>query len=547
MKYHIFQNNPASQFIQISLTIRCQTQETVRLQLPAWRAGRYEIANYAQYIRRVIVLRNDITVPHVKVTKDLWLFTAEKEGDYEISYQFFARQMDAGGSWSDPYQLYLNFINFAFEIKSREQESIWVSLNLPDNFQVATALPGVDKFHFRAHDFQHLVDSPLIASPDLKHFAYQVMGVTFHLWIQGEVVFDVQQVLHTYEAFTKRQIQAFGNFPAKDYHFLFQLLPYTHYHGVEHQFSTVITFGPASSLSNPENLDSLIGVSSHELYHFWNVCRIRPLELLPFDFSKETYTNAGVVAEGVTTYFGDIYLLRSGHFTLEKYLSKLAKMINREFESLGWENQSIAESSLDLWLDGYKAGIPEKKVSIYNRGALISLCLDLILLNEGSSLEAVMREMWNKFGQLTQGYTLEDFKQIICKKVKDGFYVEEFFNSFIYGTSDLLPPLIDLLNSIGIRLESVPRQNNLESIFGMLITSENTLAKIHPACPAYRILMIGDIVTDVIPDENGITLQINRHGKLLNFNLPNTGSVYYTNYNLIINDGDFELRDLWMT
>ena len=518
----------------------------MQLQLPSWRSGKYEMANYAQFIRTFDVYYREKKVPYIKITKDLWTFRAEEDGSYDVRYEFFARQMDAGGSWSDPYQLYLNFINFAFEVKSREKEKITVTLHLPDHYQVATALPQKKLFEFLAHDFQHLVDSPLIASPDLSHLTFRVKDATFHLWIQGEVVFRTEELLLTFESFTRRQIEAFGNFPAKDYHFLFQLLPYHHYHGVEHQYSTVITFGPANSLTAQEKLDNLIGISSHELYHFWNVCRIRPEALLPYDFSKEAYIDSGVVAEGVTTYFGDMYLLRSGYYTLEKYLAKLEKMINREFESFGWQNQSIAASSVDLWLDGYKAGIPEKKVSIYNRGALISLCLDVVLIGKGSSLEAVMKEMWLKFGQLTQGYTLDDFENIISQQVNDAALIREFFNSYIYGVKDVLPSLVEHLGCVGILLETGSRENEMESHFGLLINPENTLSKIHPECPAYQMLLIGDVIKEVIPVEKGITCQIDRYGKMLQFNLPKTSSIYYRKYTLTIDKDHSGERELWI-
>ena len=138
---------------------------------------------------------------------------------------------------------------------------------------------------------------------------------------------------------------------------------------------------------------------------------------------------------------------------------------------------------MDLWLDGYKAGIPEKKVSIYNRGALISLCLDVMLIGKGSSIEAVMKEMWLKFGQLSKGYTLDDFENIISQHVTDAALIREFFNSYIYGVKDILPSLVEHLGFVEILLETGPRENEMESDFGLLINPENTLSKIHPECP----------------------------------------------------------------
>jgi predicted metalloprotease with PDZ domain len=238
----------------------------------------------------------------------------------------------------------LNFINFIFEVKERQEEDILVQLDLPDDYKVATALPMVGRSTWEAKGFQHVVDSPLIASPSLQHHQFESEGCLFHLWFQGAIHFEIDQLKENFKCFTEKQIKAFGEFPASDYHFLFQLLPYRHYHGVEHQFSTVITLGPAQDLEKKSAMDQLVGVSSHELYHFWNICRIRPKELLPYDFSKETYIDTGVVAEGVTTYMGDLFLLKSGYYSLEDYLKKLEKLINRETENFGWKNHAISES-----------------------------------------------------------------------------------------------------------------------------------------------------------------------------------------------------------
>src|SRR5690606_8828244 len=417
----------------IDLTLLAGKDENLELQLPAWRPGRYELANYAQKLRSLKVTDSSgQCIPLRQYTKDRWAFTSKEEGIYCIQYQFHASQMDAGGSWSDDEQLYINFINLAFQVIGREEEEITVRLELPENYKIATALPCSDPWVLKARGFQHLVDSPMIASATLQHFTYHVHDHSFHLWFQGEIHFDVEALIERFTNFSKAQIHAFGDFPADHYHFLFQLLPYSHYHGVEHQFSTVITLGPAAQLVNPSFMDRLMGVSSHELYHFWNVCRIRPKELLPYDFSKEAYIDTGVVAEGVTTYMGDLFLCKSGYFSVEEYFKLLEKLINREFEQFGWRNQSIVASSLDLWLDGYKPGIPDRKVSIYNRGALIALCLDLMLLDRKSSLSQVMQIMWMTFGQTEIGYQLEDFQSIISREYNDLDAIEDFFKRFIY-------------------------------------------------------------------------------------------------------------------
>lgn len=553
MQYFINRNIILSQYINIRLHLTCQKDEKISLQLPAWRPGRYELANYAQKIKKLEVHKNSQRVAVHKATKDLWTFNANEAGMYEIIYDFYANQMDAGGSWSDDEQLYLNFINFIFDIKGRENENIKVKIDLPEEYKVATALSQISPFIFVAENFQHLVDSPLIASPTLSHYYYHIGAVTFHIWCQGEIYFDIDQLVKDFQSFSQKQMEAFGEFPSDNYHFLFQLLPYRHYHGVEHQLSTVITIGPSDKLNQKEFYDDLVGVSCHELYHFWNVCRIRPKELLPYDFSREAYIETGVVAEGVTTYMGDLFLLKSGYYSLEEYLKVLEKLLNREYENFGWVNQSIVDSSLDLWLDGYKPGIPDKKVSIYNRGALISLCLDLILLDKGSSLHEVMKHMWITFGRNHSGYTLEEYKSIIADCAGDYELINMYFLNYITGTADIWPLLEKQLNSIGILGNIVPRKSFIEGKLG-LIVNENKITKIHPKSPAINLLMIGDEINEFNGEkfspnppsiDDKITMKIKRYGRDLNVNILPENQNLYVNYQLTPSDPT-DKRTVWL-
>ena len=550
MVFQINRKNIPSQFINLTLQLNCEKGEVVLLQLPAWRPGRYELANYAQNLRHFQVIgphRNEI--PFKKKTKDLWCFTATEEGEYSVDYEYYAAKMDAGGSWSDDEQLYLNFINFTFLMKGREDEKIEVNLDLPKDYRVATALQAIAPLTYEATGFHHLVDSPLIASPSLTYTSYKTRDVTFHIWCQGSVTFDLEGLKTQFIGFTEKQIDAFGDFPAADYHFLIQLLPYAHYHGVEHRFSTVITLGPAKNLASRKGMDQLIGVSSHELYHFWNVCRIRPKALAPYDFSKEAYTNTGVVLEGVTSYMGDLFLLKSGYYSINDFLARLEKLINREFQQFGWQSQSISESSFDLWLDGYKPGIPNKKVNIYNRGALISLCLDLILLDHNSSLQEVMKTMWLEFGKKEVGYTLEDYEALIAKALGKPGFIKLLFQDFIYGKKDLLPLLKEQLAGIGIEVIE-DRKNDIESDFGVILNDGTLVQSIHPESDAYGYLMLGDRIEESsygkALDAPTLSVAVMRNDRRLEFTLNGKVSSYYRHYRLV-HSKDMGKVALWLS
>lgn len=535
IRYQIQCTNPASQFIQLELLLHLEESEWIELQLPAWRAGRYQLANYAQNIRKFEIKDpKDSPVEFKKTSKDCWKFTSCQKGAYRISYEYYCGKMDAGSAWVDDEQVYVNLVNCCFDVIGKAELEIEVTLDLPQHpFQISTLIPISDSI-WKAADFQMLADSTILASKKLIHWDYQSSDSRFNIWIQGEIYFDQQQFLDRFKSFSERLIQDFGEFPEKEYHFIFQLLPYPHYHGVEHRRGTVITFGPAESLQESDQMEELLGVSCHELYHAWNVCRIRPKEILPYDFSKEAYLDAGLLLEGVTTYMGDLYLLKSGVYDLPTYFKHLEKIIARESASFGWRNHTIIESSVDLWLDGYVQGIPDRKVNIYTHGALLAICLDSLLLRQGSSLAEVMKEMWLQFGKPFKGYELKDFERLIFDKFQDKSALTAFFADFIYGKKDLFPILKSMLGAIGIELKATKSENRLLHQFGIRTDSEGLVVQLHPDSNAHTFLMKNDVILGFTSIESSLsnTFQIKRNGRNLEFTLSEEKGEFFPVYKL---------------
>ncbi|MDX5478897.1 MAG: M61 family peptidase, partial [Cyclobacteriaceae bacterium] len=270
---------------------------------------------------------------------------------------------------------------------------------------------------------------------------------------------------------------------------------------------------------------------------------IRPKELTSYDLSRETYLDSGLVLEGVTTYMGDHFLLKSGYFSIGDYLKILEKQIQREMDNFGWQNQSIVESSFDLWLDGYKPGMPDKKVNIYNRGALISLCLDLMLLEESSSLSTVMKKMWEKFGMTGIGYSLSDFKELVYQEFENNSAIVAFFHRIIFGHEDLYPYLKILLNTIGVTIEEKAGEDVLLHDFGIRTNEDGVIQQIHPESKAYYTLMLGDKVLKINGadfDKNKLgsvenaAFFINRFERLISFNIPPEPGKFYPKFELTI-------------
>jgi len=543
--YRISCLNPVSQFVQFELRISAQSTGEIHLQLPAWRAGRYQLANYAQNLRNLRIKNpQGQTVDFQKIAKDCWVFKTETFEKYSISYEYFAAKMDAGSAWADEEQVYLNLVNCCFEAKEMPEEPFELELDLPDYPIVVSTLPESGTGFFRTKDFQQLADSTILAAKNISHWEYSLNGTLFHIWIHGEVHFEKELFIENFRKFTQAQIRDFGEFPEPEYHFIFQLLAYPHFHGVEHRKGTVITFGPAENLKESGHLNELLGVSSHELYHAWNVCRVRPKELLPYDFSQETYTKAGWMLEGITTYMGDLYLLKSGVFELPTYLKEVEDILNRESLNEGWRNYSILESSMDLWLDGYQAGIPDRKVNIYSHGAVICFCLDILLLNDGSNLPEVMKLAWEKYGEPFQGYDEMGLWNLILDCATDKENFNSFYEHFISGNENLLNYFGSLLPALGFELRSLPNPEPLTSKLGILLQKE-VITKIHHESPAFTSLMIGDHIKADFSTYN-VRIEASRiNGKKYVFDFPVNEIEFYPAYSIEIGQ-ETSLRQKWL-
>jgi len=415
MHYRLSSPVPENHFIDVECSIDRIAAETIEIQLPAWRPGRYELQNFAKNIQRFGVF-DTAGNPLIfrKISKDRWLIQTSEVTEIIVRYNYYANIQNAGSSYISNDFWYVNPVNLCVYAEGYINESCTLELAIPDNFQIACGLKKKDTKTLSAKDYYELVDSPLMASATLQHRTYQLQATTFYVWMQGNIKPNWQQILIDFEKFTASQIAAMGSFPESEYHFLNLILPTPYYHGVEHRHSTMIVLGPDDE---GEGLyTDLLGVSSHELFHAWNIIRIRPKELLPYDFTKENYFSTCFVAEGVTTYYGDLFLRRSGVFDDAAYYRELQVYMKRHFENNRNAQQSLAESSWDLWLDGYEKGIPQRKVSVYHKGALAALILDLTIRKihqHQYSLDDVMRLLWERFGIPFVGYSLEDYQAIV--------------------------------------------------------------------------------------------------------------------------------------
>jgi predicted metalloprotease with PDZ domain len=504
MNYRLSFQHPNSRYVQVEAVAADLKQDTVNVQLPAWRPGRYELGNFAKNVRNFRVEDQDgRQLNAAKITKDCWSVSCKGASSITVKYDYFANELNAGSTYLDETQLYVNPVNCLVYIPERITEECVVKLDVPDNWKVACALKKSGRYTLLAPDFDKLADSPFIASPSMKHNMFVLDGVEFHLWFQGECQPDWPKIISDFFIFISEQMSLFGTAPTQEYHFLFQILPQRFYHGVEHTDSTVIALGPSYKLMTDCTVyNDFLGVSCHELFHAWNIKAIRPAEMMPYDLTKENYSRLGFVGEGVTTYYGDYLLFRSGVWNEEDFWPTFEERLDKHFESHARHFLSVADASFDSWLDGYSAGAPHRKTSIYHEGCLLAFVTDIFIRrNTGNekSLDDVMRRLWNEFAQQGKGYTEADYMRLI-EEVSGGDF-SYYKNNFFYKPNDYLPIIQDALDVIGCELEFVNARRPNEHYYGFKVSEPGGVTKvseIYYGSPAEKHgLAVGDEIIGI--------------------------------------------------
>ncbi|MDP3929594.1 MAG: M61 family peptidase [Bacteroidota bacterium] len=435
MNYTVHIADAIDHFVGIEAEIETLGLNPMYLQLPAWRPGRYELGNFAKNIRKFTV-KNAAgkAIPFKKVSKDCWEIHVLNEPKVYVSYEYYANQPDAGASFVGEQLLYLNPVNCFMYVDGRANEAFTLHLHIPDNWQIACQLPISGKT-LKAQNFDQLADSPFFASPNLVHHSFGLNQTHIHFWFEGGQVNDMPLLEEQTRKYALAQTEIFGELPVKDFHFLYLILPDKFRHGVEHADSTVIAMGPPTGFNELDFYNDFLAISSHELFHLWNIKRMRPVELLPYDFTKENYSRLGYIYEGITTYYGDLMLLRSGVWDFETYAKSLASDLERHVNNLGRNHYSVADSSFDTWLDGYVPGVKGRKVSIYMEGLIAAWVADIEILvrtNGRYRLDEVLKRMYAQSYKQGLGYTQEMYKNTLEAVAGTSFevYFEEIIDGF---------------------------------------------------------------------------------------------------------------------
>ncbi len=487
MEYTLSFIEPGTQLISVTIRVEGGKKgEKTTFHLPKWRPGRYELQRFDKLIGEVQAFDEGSKQARTvtQITTHSWEIETGAEGCI-IHYLFYANQRDSGGSVFDKDGIYLNPCNFLLYTTDTIHEPCTMALEIPESYRIACGLKQ-EKNTLFAKDFHELADSPLFASDKLQHDDFYVGELHVHLWFMGECKPDFGSFRKDITAYTQAQIAVFGDCPVSEYHYLCLILPYTFRHGVEHQTASVNTIGPGFNLMQPEKYNSFIELLSHEFFHTWNVKYLRPADMYPYEYDKENYSELHYITEGITSYYGDLMLYKSGIYNLNRFIKNLNTEIYDHSLLPGKDKISLRKASFNSWVNGYGAetGIPNHKISFYTKGYIVAFLLDYEIRSHSKnkfSLDNVLREMYQKIAKQSKGYTKADFKEI-CEKF-GGKSFDAFFEKYIDGISPLEDALKSAGKYFGLVLRKIGASATSENIWGLKLAG-NQIQGIHPNSPA---------------------------------------------------------------
>jgi predicted metalloprotease with PDZ domain len=465
LRYRIGWTRPNDHLFDIRIEFTAGRRNP-ELSLPVWRPGRYLRQNYAANVRQWRArIAGGPALPMDKTEPSRWRVQAARGDRIVVEYRFYAGVLDAGSSFLDESEAYFNGSNLFMMVALQRQRPIDMEIVHPAAWKVETQLESTDGppgavrrkargTIWRARDFDHLIDSPTIASPSLITHAFEESGATIRLVFQSAVGIDTEQYVEPVRRIVRFQAALFGGLPLRDYRFLYHVGD--RWHGVEHEDSSSIMLRRdqlEGARPGDEGYDHFLAITAHEFFHLWNVKRIVPLKFTPYDYSAETPSRLLWAMEGITSYYGERTLLRAGLWTMERYFKHLAGEIQTLESAPGREFLSLAQASFDGWLQD-PAQMHDKSnawISFYNKGEIVSALLDLEIRRQTRgrrSLDDVMRLLWQDYGRKRRGMPEDGIERAVAKVV--GKTVRRFFERFIEGVQPL--PYDELLRSAGIEM-----------------------------------------------------------------------------------------------
>jgi len=458
--------NPEAHLFEIECIINSPNPDGQIMSLPNWIPGSYMIRDFAKNITEIKVNNKAGTLKLKKINKNTWKSEPSSTA-ISIIYTVYAFDLSVRSAHLDTAHAFFNGTSLFLKIQDHENTPCSIELIKPTNkkyinWKVATTLPNkldneYDFGLYHANNYDELIDHP-VEIGEFTVINFKPNNINHQIIITGRHQTNEKRLAKNLTKICNTHIKLFGEFPnIKRYLFLTMVVG-TGYGGLEHRASTSLVCSRKDLVNTNINETTkhyrqFLALCSHEYFHTWNVKRIKPEVFIHYDLDIEAYTQQLWAFEGITSYYDELALVRSGVITTESYLELLSQTITQVSQQYGRFTQSVADSSFDAWTKFYKQdeNAPNAIVSYYTKGTLIALSIDFCIRNQtnnSKSLDDVMRYLWLEYGKKGIGLKEAEIEKIINKVTKLEF--NDFFSKYLYGTNDL--PLDELFQYAGIEV-----------------------------------------------------------------------------------------------
>jgi len=509
ISFIVAMSKPHTHLFDITVAIKRDASgpQDEQLVMPVWTPGSYLVREFERNVQDFAAHdATDQPLKWEKTNKNTWRIKTNGASEWYATYRVYANELSVRTSELNSEHAFWNNANLLMYLDGFLKSPSTVHVIAPDVWKVATGLPAVagQKNTFRAENFDVLYDSPFEAS-NFKTIVFNVKGVPHRIVIDGAGNYDPERMRRDVQKIVETEVEIMGGeIPYRDYTFILHLRQNAG-GGLEHLNSTALGYprfgfhirgGNRATSAAPNTIDTserdyrgFLGLVSHEFFHLWNVKRIRPDALGPFDYTQENYTKVLWVAEGITDYYADLALRRAGLISEGEYLSAQARAMQSMQNTPGRLVQSAEESSFDAWVKYYRQdeNSVNSQVSYYDKGALLGLLLDLEIRKRSGgakSLDDVMRYLYAEFFKKDRNYGPADFQKAV--ELMAGGSLEEFFSKYVRGVQEL--DYNAALDAAGLKLETTAAAN-ARVYFGADVAEEEgrlIVRRVYAGSPAYE-------------------------------------------------------------
>ena len=447
LRYTLAMPAPQSHYFEVKMDLGGFPAEYTDVKMPVWAPGSYLVREFAKNVEGMQArTAGGQALAVEKINKNTWRVRHSKQTNFQVSYRVYAFELSVRTSFIDADHGYLNGSSvFMYPADNKMLGSTVAVQPAAGWSQVSTALrPATGKFTYKAASYDELADSPMEIG-NQKVLEFTANGTPHQVAMYGTYTVDEPKLLADLKKVCEEAHRVVGQNPLDRYLFIVHNLERGG-GGLEHLNSTTLEVGRAS-YGTPAGYNSFLNLAAHEYFHLWNVKRIRPVALGPFNYDQENYTHMLWVSEGMTSYYAAIINQRASFSSREEYLNKLAALITEVENTPGNRVQSAAESSFDAWIKSYRQNENSRnsEINYYSKGELIGAVLDLNIAEAtkgAKHLDDVFRLLYDTYYKKAgRGFTDQEFQNAVATVA--GRRYDAFFQNSVYGTKpiDFAPAL----------------------------------------------------------------------------------------------------------